>query len=78
MLCPVVEKVEAQRIMEMCHNGYYGGHFVEDFTTHKVLIVGYFWATLFKDYATYCRLCAICQSYGRRFLPHGLVSHFSN
>jgi hypothetical protein len=32
-----------------------------DTTAHKVLRVGYYWPTLFKDAHALCRKCIICQ-----------------
>ena len=44
-----VPKIEQGGIMEKCHASPYGGHFVGDKTTQKILQSGFCWPTLFKD-----------------------------
>jgi len=38
-----------------------GGHFGGDTISHKVLRVGYYWPTLFKDSHALCHKCIVCQ-----------------
>jgi hypothetical protein len=52
---------EADKVLSELHVGEVGGHFSGDTTTHKVLRVGYYWPTLFKDCHTLCHKCIICQ-----------------
>ena len=36
-------------IIDKFHASPYGGHFVGDKTTHKILQLGFYWPTLFKE-----------------------------
>jgi len=56
-----LEKEESERVLDELHSGDSGGHFGGDTTTHKVLRVGYYWSSLFKDAHTFSRKCIICQ-----------------
>eukprot|EP00253_Pinus_taeda_P031663 PITA_31663 len=42
------------------HDGPAGGHFGADTIAHKVIHVGYYWATLFRDAHEYVRKCRNC------------------
>jgi hypothetical protein len=61
VLMRCLEKDEAGKVLSELHAGEAGGHFGGDTTTHKVLRVGYYWPTLFKDAHALCRKCIICQ-----------------
>ena len=38
-------------IIDKCHASPYGGHFVGERTTKKILQSSLYWPTLFRDYA---------------------------
>jgi hypothetical protein len=40
-------------LLKDCHDGPYGGHFVDKRTGHKILRIGYFWPTIFQDARNY-------------------------
>jgi ribonuclease HI/transposase InsO family protein len=61
VLMRCLEKDEAEKVLLELHAGEAGGHFGGDTTAHKVLRVGYYWPTLFKDAHVLCRKCIICQ-----------------
>ena len=44
-----LEKLEVDKCLVDMHAGHAGGHFLGETTTHKVLIAGYYYPTLFKD-----------------------------
>ena len=48
--------------MQELHDGPTRGHFGGNTTTHKILHVGYYWPTLFKDAHEYARKCKVCQT----------------
>jgi hypothetical protein len=60
-----VREDEVFNILKACHDEPCGGHFVDKRTTYKVLRLGYFWPTLFKDAKKYVRSCDNCQQMGR-------------
>jgi len=64
--------------LQELHDGPAGGHFSGDATAHKILRVGYYWPTLFKDAHSYVRKCKICQTAAGRLkkptLPLQLVN----
>jgi hypothetical protein len=49
------------KVLKELHDGFVGGHFVGNTTTHKILRAGYYWPTLFKDSHTYTRNCKTYQ-----------------
>jgi hypothetical protein len=61
VLMHCLEKDEAKKILLELHAGEAGGHFGGDTAAHKVLKVGYYWPTLFRDAHALCRKCIICQ-----------------
>jgi hypothetical protein len=61
VLMRCLERDEAEKVLSELHAGEAGGHFGGDTTAHKVLRVGYYWPTLFKDAHALCCKCIICQ-----------------
>ena len=59
-----VSEGEQNKILKECHASPYGGHFVGDKTTHKILQSGFYWPTIFKDYFEWVKLCDQCQRMG--------------
>ena len=51
--------------MKACHDEPCGGHFADKRTAYKILNLGYYWPSLFKDCKKYVRSCDICQRMGR-------------
>ena len=65
-----MEKDDAKHILTELHDGSTGGHFSGETTAHKVMRVGYYWPTLFKDVHAHARKCKICQvNVGRERIP---------
>ena len=56
-----LERDDADKFMKELHDGPVGRHFAGNTTAHKILRVGYYWPTLFKDAHTYARNCKTCQ-----------------
>jgi hypothetical protein len=52
---------EAEKVLNELHDDLVGGHFAGHTIAHKILRVGYYWPTLFKDVHTYVRKCKTCQ-----------------
>ena len=52
-------------ILKACHDEPCGGHFVDKRTTYKILCLGYYWPTLFRDTKKYVRSCDSCQRMGK-------------
>ena len=59
-----VQEIEQGGIMEKCHSSPYGGHFVGDKTTQKILQLEFYWPTLFKDCFEWVKHCNACQRMG--------------
>ncbi|XP_070049388.1 uncharacterized mitochondrial protein AtMg00750-like [Nicotiana tomentosiformis] len=51
-------------ILSHCYDGVVGGHYGGRKTATKVLEVGFFWPTLFKDTRNYVATCDKCQRIG--------------
>ncbi len=60
-MCRCLTTLEAQILMKELHEGVPIGHFVANITIKKILDVGYWWPTLFKDTHKFCKSCDNCQ-----------------
>ena len=70
VLLRCLRKDEALKFLSIQHEGPAGGHFGAKVTTHKILKVGYYWPTLFRDAHAHLRKCEECQkSAGREKRP---------
>jgi hypothetical protein len=56
-----LEKEDADTYLSKLHGGLVGGHFRGDTTSHKILRVGFYCPTLFKESYTFARKCKECQ-----------------
>eukprot|EP00253_Pinus_taeda_P036172 PITA_36172 len=52
-------------ILKACHDEPCGGHFADNRTTYKILSLGYYWPSIFKDAKEYVRRCDNCQRVGK-------------
>jgi hypothetical protein len=52
-------------ILKACHDEPCGGHFSDKRTTYKILQLGYYWPSIFKDTKQYVRSCDNFQRMGR-------------
>jgi hypothetical protein len=59
-----VPEYEQQEILRKCHGSAYGGHHAGDRTAQKVLQLGFYWPTLFKDARKFILSCDECQRVG--------------
>ena len=57
VLVRCLEKDDVDHIIIELHDGLEGGHFSGETTTHKVLRVGYYWPTLFRDANAHAQKC---------------------
>jgi len=55
-----VREDEMPDILKACHDEPCGGHFVDKRTAYKILSLGYYWPSLFKDAKQYVRRCDSC------------------
>ena len=58
-----VPETEQTGIVDKCHSSY-GGHFVGDKTTQKILQSGFYWPILFEDCYEWVKHCDRCQRMG--------------
>ena len=59
-----VPEGQKNKILQECHASPYGGHFIGDKTTHKILQSGFYWPIIFKDCFEWVKLCDQCQRMG--------------
>jgi len=52
-------------ILKSCHDEPCGGHFAAKRTAFKILSLGYYWPSIFKDSKKYVKSCDSCQRMGR-------------
>eukprot|EP00253_Pinus_taeda_P030098 PITA_30098 len=62
--CLTFEK--AERVLNDCHSGAYGGHMSGYATAKKILRAGYFWPSISKHCILIVRSCHKCQIYQRK------------
>eukprot|EP00253_Pinus_taeda_P030101 PITA_30101 len=60
-----VRNDEVLDILKSYHDEPCGGHFAAKRTSFKVLTLGYYWPSIFKDAKKYVKSCDICQRMGR-------------
>eukprot|EP00253_Pinus_taeda_P027085 PITA_27085 len=60
-----IREDEVYDILKACHDGPCGGHFTDKRIAHKVLRMGNYWPSLFKDAKKYVRACDSCQRMGQ-------------
>eukprot|EP00253_Pinus_taeda_P009896 PITA_09896 len=60
-----IREDEVHDILKACHDGPCGGHFADKRTAHKILRMGYYWPSLFKDAKKYVRACDSYQRMGQ-------------
>ena len=61
MFLRCLEKDQTDDFLFQFHAGPAGGNFLGDMTAHKVMRVGYYWPTLFRDSHSFVRKCEPCQ-----------------
>ncbi|OAE21540.1 hypothetical protein AXG93_2085s1050 [Marchantia polymorpha subsp. ruderalis] len=64
-LCRCLEESEVPRVVNAMHTKDVGGHYATRNTVTKIVNVGYWWPTMFKDVLEYIRRCDSCQRTGR-------------
>jgi hypothetical protein len=60
-----VREDEVYDILKACHDGPCGGHFADKRTTYKILRMGYYWPSIFKDAKKYVKAYDSCQRVGQ-------------
>ena len=53
-------------ILKEIHEGVCGGHFTPKVTSHRIIRVGYYWPSIFKDSYSFIIKCSACQKISRR------------
>jgi hypothetical protein len=65
MIRKCVREDEILDILRACHDEPCGGHFADKRTAYKVLQLGYYWPSIFRDSKAYVKQCDSCQRIGR-------------
>ena len=80
-----VQEDEVPEILKACHDDPCEGHFVDRITSYKILILGYYFPSLFKDAKEYVKICDSCQRIKKHvpldempLQPQVLVEPFKN
>jgi hypothetical protein len=60
-----VREDEVYDILKACHDGPCGRHFADKRTAYKILRMGYYWPSIFKDAKKYVKACDSCQRVGQ-------------
>jgi len=59
-----IREDETYDILKAFHDGTCGGHFANRRTRHKILQMGYYWPTIFKDAKKFVQACDSWQRMG--------------
>ena len=59
-----VQEEELFYILKACYDGPCGRHFADRRNGYKVLQIGYYWHTIFKDAKKFVQACDSCQREG--------------
>ncbi len=60
-----VQEDEIPEILKDFRDEPSGGHFSDRRTTYKILHLGYYWASIFRDTKEYVKRCDSCQRMGK-------------
>jgi len=60
-----VREDEIFDILQACHKEPFGGHFAEKRKGYKVLLIGYYWPTIFQQAKKFVKGCDSCQRMGQ-------------
>jgi hypothetical protein len=63
VLLRCVDENKAQELMREFHEGICGGHFLPIATAHKIIRVGFYWPSIFRDSYSTLRKCVSCQQF---------------
>ena len=66
---------EAEVVLNDFHGGACGGHLSGISTAQKILRVGYFWPSIFKDCVNVVKKCHTCQMFARNMRSHPTMLH---
>eukprot|EP00253_Pinus_taeda_P030398 PITA_30398 len=64
---------EMPNILKACHDEPCGGNFADKRKAYKILSLGYFWPSLFKDEKQYVKRCDNCQRVGKPTLSNEMA-----
>ena len=64
----VLPKECRRQVLEIAHSVPMGGHLGKKKTTQRILR-RFFWPTLHRDVADFCRSCQVCQKFSHRHVP---------
>lgn len=59
-----IPQSKLHKLFESFHTSSYGGHHGKECTTHKVLQIGFFWSSLFKNFIALVKGCDKFQTLG--------------
>jgi hypothetical protein len=66
-------QVKVSIVLEGCHANVYGRHFVDHAIGCKILMVGYWWPSLFKDLFNWVKHCDACQEVGKHLKFNSMI-----
>jgi hypothetical protein len=72
ILLRCVDERKAQELMKEFHEGICGGHFAPTATAHKIIRVGFYWPSVFKDSYATIRKCVSCQQFSGKMKKYAM------
>jgi hypothetical protein len=73
ILLRCVDEKRAQELMQEFHGGICGGHFAPTATSHKIIRVGFYWPSVFKDSYATVRQCISCQQFSGKMKKYAML-----
>ncbi|XP_024016309.1 uncharacterized protein LOC112089784 [Eutrema salsugineum] len=71
-----IAESEVPEVLFHCHGSEYAGHFATFKTVSKVLQVGFWWPTMFRDAHAFISQCGACQRRGKISKRHEMPQNF--
>ena len=71
-LLKCVYEIESKNILSDMHEGVCGEHYMAKTTAHKVLRVGFWWPTLFRDAHEFVKICDTCKRFSGKLKNLGI------
>lgn len=71
VLLKCVDEIESKMILKDMHEGVCGGHYMAKTTTHKILKVGFWQPTLFRDAHEFVKVCDAFKRFSGKLIFFG-------
>jgi hypothetical protein len=75
MLLRCIDSTKSQKVLGEFHEGVCGRQFAPTTIAHKIMRVGYYWPTIFKESYSMIRKCISCQTFSGKMKRAAMSLH---